>query len=1065
MMKRLRIELKTIRVPLRAQKCLTPLRPSRQGIINKLLCVLMLTIAASFSLPSFAQTAYVGTYEDLQAAIANASVDNIVVTANIEVPCETSKSISDGVDETGVSTAQLIINRSLTLQSQPGSKYVIKRVAADGANASALKSLIAIRGNGQGNSGTDNLTQNTVEVSLTNIIIDGGVDWGSSSVCDRHIAGNTCSGRSMIDVYLGGTLNLEDGVELRNGFTTKSDNSLLNDASTSQCFGGAVRVDYHNQTGGGTVNVKAGATIHDCSTYGNTTNGYGGALGAYNYARLNLYGGTIYNCSSGHGGAIACTYRGADGYGSSSAGIIRMYGGTIHDCCATNGGAISMDGNVANYLLGGSIEYCSASGKGSAISIPESSTSVNLVAYTSHLLTINNCTGGTSTSSTGTGGYDGIYKNDDATISETPVYQVTFKNNNTNFAVLSVAQGTWLGEAFPAAPVNADFRFVGWYNGETQVTSSTEISGNITVTAKWDFLGSGTADTPYLIPSADAWNFLADKVNAGNNYAEKFFQLTKDISVTTMVGTGSGETPTYSFCGTFDGSGHVLTFNKEASENFVAPFRYINGATIKNLIVDGTNTSSARCNGGMVAVADGVVTITNCVVRTNITDNVGNTQHGTGNSACGGVLALILSTGNVTFNSCIFSGKILGSANSFGGFVGWGNDNPTVAFNNCLFNPTQLKENATDTKTYYRGGDSYITFNNSYYLTAFGAAQGKCARTINAGTDVTISYHGDGTEYNVSGITSYGTGIKYNDVLYAGDGYEVSLNLSHADAPDGHTFGGYTASSGILSGSDNPYTLTMPASDVTVTASWTPITVTLFATGATNEWMTWCGEDVYTVPEGCTAYTLTGISNGAVTLSDALTTIPAYTPVLIHRTAGELTADVTAAWTADGTAPTSGYNSTTGIVTAEIAANSISFYGNAGDETRTHTPYATGPNPENAEEMIPIDDHIPALTKATGLADGWACYILRDGNFIFVDTDRGIAANRCVLAVKTSSLGGNADARVFSIGSETTEISTTDFTDFTDKTDAWYSIDGRKLEGKPTKKGLYIKGKKKVVIK
>ena len=30
---------------------------------------------------------------------------------------------------------------------------------------------------------------------------------------------------------------------------------------------------------------------------------------------------------------------------------------------------------------------------------------------------------------------------------------------------------------------------------------------------------------------------------------------------------------------------------------------------------------------------------------------------------------------------------------------------------------------------------------------------------------------------------------------------------------------------------------------------------------------------------------------------------------------------------------------------------------------------------------------------------------------------------------------------------------------------AWYSLDGRKLDGKPTKKGVYINNGKKVVIK
>ena len=50
-------------------------------------------------------------------------------------------------------------------------------------------------------------------------------------------------------------------------------------------------------------------------------------------------------------------------------------------------------------------------------------------------------------------------------------------------------------------------------------------------------------------------------------------------------------------------------------------------------------------------------------------------------------------------------------------------------------------------------------------------------------------------------------------------------------------------------------------------------------------------------------------------------------------------------------------------------------------------------------------------------------------------------------------------------GEETTGIiSTTDFTDYTDKAGAWYTLHGRKLDKKPTRKGLYIYGGRKVVI-
>ena len=49
--------------------------------------------------------------------------------------------------------------------------------------------------------------------------------------------------------------------------------------------------------------------------------------------------------------------------------------------------------------------------------------------------------------------------------------------------------------------------------------------------------------------------------------------------------------------------------------------------------------------------------------------------------------------------------------------------------------------------------------------------------------------------------------------------------------------------------------------------------------------------------------------------------------------------------------------------------------------------------------------------------------------------------------------------------SEPSEITTTHLTDDTDKASAWYSLDGRKLDGKPTKAGLYIVNGKKVFVK
>ena len=53
---------------------------------------------------------------------------------------------------------------------------------------------------------------------------------------------------------------------------------------------------------------------------------------------------------------------------------------------------------------------------------------------------------------------------------------------------------------------------------------------------------------------------------------------------------------------------------------------------------------------------------------------------------------------------------------------------------------------------------------------------------------------------------------------------------------------------------------------------------------------------------------------------------------------------------------------------------------------------------------------------------------------------------------------------IFDGESETTGITTTDSTDSTDSA-AWYTLDGRKLNGKPAARGIYVSNGRKVVIK
>ena len=1027
-------------------------------------------------------TAYVATYAELKAAIENASVDHIIVTANIDVPCETSGSISDGADLTGVSTAQLIMNRSLTLQSQAGSKYIIKRVAANGANASTLKSLIAIRGNGNGTNGTANLTENTVEVSFTNIIIDGGANWGLTSVENRYSAAIDafdCSGRATIDIYLGGTLNLEDGVEVRNGFTTNPVNSLLNDSSSSQCFGGAIRVDYHNNTGGGTINIKAGATIHDCSTKG----GYGGALGAYNYARLNLYGGTIYKCSAANGGAIACTYRSATGYGNTTAGTIRMYGGTISNCHAGNGGAFLMHGqNVDDYILGGTITGCSATNGGVMyVGESKSAPNVHIVAHDSGWLTISSCSNTNATSTESTGGYDNIYLNK-GTISETPVYQVTFRDNNADFAVLHVVQDNSLGEAFPAAPVNAGLRFLGWYNGDTQITSSTAITNNMTVTAKWDFLGNGTVGDPYQIPSAEAWNFLADKVDNGNTYSEKYFQLTNSFSVTTMVGATTTESSYKSFSGTFDGNGKTLNVTFSGSGSWTALFGALNGATIKNMHITGSISTSALRPATIAGFISGNSTIENCWSEVEISSSQQEYW-----VDAGAFVGRVNGGKTLTLNGCLFTGSITYSnsdAYEGGGMVGWAQNGTTVNLYNCVFAPSAINiTKYQDQYTFVATYDGYATktIDNCYYNDVAGSTsmtkEGKHWHTITAGTDVTINgINAPSITYNVSGITAYTTGIKFGDTYYAGSGDEVSLSLSHGDKA-GYTFNQYSVTGGgsLTTPTTNTPTLTMTSANQVINAEWTKNEVTLTDGADVTALSAFTGQQcdvtylrsftedkpstvclpfAYTKKEGDGSfYTFTGItkegSNYVATMTEPITTtLTANTPYLYMPSA-------------TGNVDFSG----TYTIPDELTAGSTTN----GDWTYVGTYDLVS----WTEEPTGIYGFSAQNVDAQGISQGefvkvgayvrvkpMRCYLqYKDGN-------ENYAKARSVNNVTTEeSLPATISVRLIDADGHVTAIGTLHTRTGEVTLDDWHTLDGTRLPGQPTRKGIYVNKGKKVMIK
>jgi len=361
-------------------------------------------------------------------------------------------------------------------------------------------------------------------------------------------------------------------------------------------------------------------------------------------------------------------------------------------------------------------------------------------------------------------------------------------------------------------------------------------AGSYTGTKTFNITATGDPVNSALIISSEAeWDTFAESVNNGNNYSDQFVKLTADISVTEMVGTSE----TNSFQGTFLGDGtHTLTFTKGTAESAFgeencAPFRYVKNATIRDLKVTGDIYTSRKFAAGLVARNSGETNITNCQVGTVIHSSV------SGDGTHGGIVAMPASGTTTNIEGCVFNGRLLATniTQHCGGFVGY-SGNTTAIVTNSLYAPdaniaVAQGETAIDYgATFVRGNNPTIGA-NCYYTATMGAAQGKQANSITPGTGVTVENAGNATDYTVSGITSYGTGIKYNDVLYAGSGDQLSLTLTNtATAPDGYRYDGYNASAGTLSGSDaDGWILLMPDEDVTIAAALAPIDWATQSTG------------------------------------------------------------------------------------------------------------------------------------------------------------------------------------------------------------------------------------------
>ena len=334
-----------------------------------------------------------------------------------------------------------------------------------------------------------------------------------------------------------------------------------------------------------------------------------------------------------------------------------------------------------------------------------------------------------------------------------------------------------------------------------------------------DLVGAGTQENPYVIGSVDHWNTLAFRIQNGESFSGKYFQLLSDLAVNLQLGSDAS----HPFSGHFDGRGRTITFTRTSAADYCAPFRYVKDATIRNIRIKGTVYTNHMDASGLVGYADGSLSLSQCWSSVKIDSRIN------GDGTHGGLISRVAKTAtSITLTDALFDGKFHQGKSTkdpddnvttthCGGLIGWAY--VPVTFTNCLFNPEAVTIGTSGAQKMVRyDSGANPTFNQSYYLSSWGAGnQGSDASGMTV--DELVAALGANWE-NVGGKAV----LKYAEIPdFAGKGTQADpylitsavdwdklefKNKSTSPFPDGSYFkltANITVTSPVGSSEDNPF--------------------------------------------------------------------------------------------------------------------------------------------------------------------------------------------------------------------------------------------------------------------
>ena len=430
-----------------------------------------------------------------------------------------------------------------------------------------------------------------------------------------------------------------------------------------------------------------------------------------------------------------------------------------------------------------------------------------------------------------------------------------------------------------------------YWGQDLEDSSSSPMLTNNAAYKVFDLGGGEYANWDFTISDDTDWVKFSKIVAAGTTDMD--VTMTADVDAgSTMVGTSTNP-----YQGTFDGTGHTLTFIYDGStSNEIAPFQYINNATINNLTTTGS-INAQNIFGGIVGTAGGASTLNYC------TSNMVLTANHNGDSNNGRVAGLVGRCADnatpvgtsITFNNCMFGGSISSTIDSrCCGLVSWARSTTVIA-NNCLIAPKNVTNGAANIAA-TGGTDPVVTPTNCFYTKKFGYS--------NQGTQATAAQIASGElcyTLNESAVpsTTYFFGQGYLNSSRVEDQPSLTSDASKKVYKENNN-NYFANANGALpdpalvgklawkhyGGPQYPYVLVLTAekaaSGFELVSSADCHVLKVTAAGATTLVLPY---NVATLPENVKAYNLTVENN--VVKATPVSSITADQPVLINAPEGE----------------------------------------------------------------------------------------------------------------------------------------------------------------------------------